>query len=405
MVAPSHFTSESVFIFSVSILIPFPSLKKMSVEELKQQHLTATQNLISLKEEVKLKRTTLIDTDVASHVRSQSRTPVSFGPTDLVCCRTLQGHSGKVYSLDWTSEKNRIVSASQDGRLIIWNALTSQKTHAIKLPCAWVMTCTFSPSSHFVACGGLDNTCSIFNLNSPVDKDGNLPLSRMLSGHKGYVSSCQYVPNDDTHLITSSGDQTCALWDVTTGQRISIFGGEFSSGHTADVLSVSINRSDPNMFVSGSCDATVRLWDTRAASRAFRTHHGHERDVNTVKFFPDDQRFGTGSDDGTCRLFDMRTGNQLQVYTQQHGDDDVPTVTSITFSISGRLLFVGYSNGDCYVWDTLLAEVVLNLGSLQNSHDERVSCLGMSADGSALCTGSWDRNLKIWAFGGHRKLI
>lgn len=71
----------------------------------------------------------------------------------------------QVYSLDWTSEKNRIVSASQDGRLIVWNALTSQKTHAIKLPCAWVMTCAFSPTGQSVACGGLDSVCSIFNLN------------------------------------------------------------------------------------------------------------------------------------------------------------------------------------------------------------------------------------------------
>lgn len=38
---------------------------------------------------------------------------------------------------------------------------------------------------------------------------------------------------------------------------------------------------------------------------------------------------------------------------------------------------------------------VLNLGSLQNSHESRISCLGLSADGSALCTGSWDANLKV----------
>lgn len=141
----------------------------------------------------------------------------------------------QVYSLDWTSEKSQIVSASQDGRLIVWNALTRQKIHAIKLPCAWVMTCAFSPTGQSVACGGLDSVCSIFHLNSPTDKDGNLPVSRMLSGHKGYVSSCQYVPDEDTHLITGSGDQTCVLWDITTGLKTSVFGGEFQSGHTADV--------------------------------------------------------------------------------------------------------------------------------------------------------------------------
>ncbi|CAN1164299.1 Guanine nucleotide-binding protein subunit beta-1 [Linum perenne] len=278
---------------------------------------------------------------VAGYSGAQGKTLVTFGPTDLVCCRTLQGHTGKVscllvkvYSLDWTSEKNQIVSASQDGRLIVWNALTSQKMHAIKLPCAWVMTCAFSPSGQYVACGGLDSVCSIFNLNSPPDKDGNLTVSKMLSGHNGYVSCCQFVPDEDTHLITSSGDQTCVLWDTTTGLRTSVFGGEFQSGHTADVL---------------------------------------------------------------------RTGHQLQVYSQEQGESETAHVTSIAFSISGRLLIAGYSNGDCYVWDTLLAKVVLNLGSFQNSHEGRISCL--SGDGSALCIGSWDTNLKIWAFGGHRRVV
>ena len=30
-------------------------------------------------------------------------------------------------------------------------------------------------------------------------------------------------------------------------------------------------------------------------------------------------------------------------------------------------------------------------------HDNRVSCLGCSHDGMALCTGSWDSFLKLWA--------
>ncbi|KAG6490760.1 hypothetical protein ZIOFF_052070 [Zingiber officinale] len=281
---------------------------------------------------------------------------------------------GLFIGLDWTPERNRIVSASQDGRLIVWNALTSQKTHAIKLQCPWVVTCAFAPNGLSVACGGFDSACSIFNLNSHVERD-SIPVSRVLTGHKGYVYSCQYVPDQETRLITSSGDQTCVLWDVTTGQRISVFGGEFPSGHTASVLSVSINSSNSNMFVSGSCDATARLWDARIASRAVQTYHGHQGDVNTVKFFPDGQRFGTGSNDSTCRLYDMRTRHQT-----------------------------GYSSGDCYVWDTLVGEVVLNLGTLQNSHESRISCLGLSSDGSALCTGSWDKNLKIWAFGGDRRV-
>lgn len=49
-------------------------------------------------------------------------------------------------------------------------------------------------------------------------------------------------------------------------------------------------------------------------------------------------------------------------------------------------------------YSAVLWQVVLDLGSLQNSHEGQISCLGLSADGSALCTGSWDTNLKVSPF-------
>ena len=42
-----------------------------------------------------------------------------------------------------------------------------------------------------------------------------------------------------------------------------------------------------------------------------------------------------------------------------------------------------------------LFQVVGNLKTLENAHNARISCLGVADDGSAVCTGSWDRNLKV----------
>ncbi|ONM07581.1 GTP binding protein2 [Zea mays] len=67
-----------------------------SVAELKEKHAAATASVNSLRERLRQRRETLLDTDVARYSKSQGRVPVSFNPTDLVCCRTLQGHSGKV---------------------------------------------------------------------------------------------------------------------------------------------------------------------------------------------------------------------------------------------------------------------------------------------------------------------
>lgn len=142
----------------------------------------------------------------------------------------------QIYSLDWSyRETSRIVSASQDGRLIVWNAISGQKTHAFKLACAWVMAAAISPGGTMVACGGLDNVCSIFNLNSSPDRE-DLPISGSLTGHTGYLSCCKYIPTQEERIVTSSEDRTCRLWDAETQQCISIFGGDIASGHTGDVM-------------------------------------------------------------------------------------------------------------------------------------------------------------------------
>jgi len=81
--------------------------------------------------------------------------------------KVLRGHFGKVYALSWCmgdEHADKLVSASQDGKLIVWNGLTSNKTKLIPLSSAWVMTVAYSPSGNFVSCGGLDNICSGFKL-------------------------------------------------------------------------------------------------------------------------------------------------------------------------------------------------------------------------------------------------
>ena len=141
--------------------------------------------------------------------------------------RALRGHLAKIYAMHWANDRRHLVSASQDGKLIVWDAYTTNKVHAIPLRSSWVMTCAYSPSGNFVACGGLDNICSIYNLNS---KDGsNVKGARELSAHSGYLSCCRFL--NDRQIVTSSGDMTCMLWDIEAGVRVVEF-----SDHTGDVM-------------------------------------------------------------------------------------------------------------------------------------------------------------------------
>lgn len=305
-------------------------------------------------------------------------------PPSVKLRRHLKGHFGKVYAMHWAGNSESLVSASQDGKLIVWDAISNLKTNAIALRSSWVMTCAFEQSKgNLIACGGLDNICSIYNIS------GNQPqISRAekeLAAHDGYLSCCRFI--DEGNLLTSSGDSSCLHWDVNTGNILQKF-----SDHKGDVMSLSICPSNPNLFVSGSVDTTGRIWDIRTGKNV-QTHVGHESDINTVHFFPDGNAFGTGSDDSTCRIFDMRCYGEVNKF----GTDTIKCgITSVSFSKSGRLLFAGYDDFNVHAWDTLSTGTT-NAFQLPSPHENRVSCLGVNPSGDALCTGSWDTHLKIWA--------
>nr|CAH8838786.1 unnamed protein product [Trichobilharzia regenti] len=261
--------------------------------------------------------------------------------TQLRSRRTLRGHLAKIYAMHWCSDSRNLVSASQDGKLIVWDGYTTNKVHAIPLRSSWVMTCAYSPSGNYVACGGLDNICSIYSLKT---REGNVRVSRELPGHTGYLSCCRFV--NDSQIVTTSGDGTCALWDIETGQQIASF-----TGHTGDVMSLSLA---PNLqtFISGACDASAKLWDLRDG-QCKQTFSGHESDINAINYFPNGMAFATGSDDATCRLFDIRSDQEVGMYSH---DNIICGITSVAFSRSGRLLLGGYDDFNCNIWDTLKQE-------------------------------------------------
>ncbi|PVU90980.1 hypothetical protein BB559_004353 [Furculomyces boomerangus] len=328
-----------------------------------------------LKESIRKQKDKLNDTTLKQVASSIEPIPA----LTMKVRRVLKGHLAKIYAMHWAESEPHLVSASQDGKLIVWDAYTTNKLNAIPLRSSWVMTCAYSPSGNFVACGGLDNLCSVYNLKSRED-GGITRVARELSAHTGYLSCCRFL--NDRQIISSSGDMSCILWDIESGSKTTEF-----TDHTGDVMSLSISPNK-NVFVSGACDATAKVWDIRTG-KCVQSFSGHESDINAVQFFPNGDAFGTGSDDASCRLFDLRADRELNQYTS---DNILCGITSVAFSTSGRLMFAGYDDFNCNVWDVLKGSHV----GVLNGHDNRVSCLGVSGDGMSLCTGSWDSFLKIW---------
>lgn len=110
--------------------------------------------------------------------------------------------------------------------------------------------------------------------------------------------------------MTGSGDSTCAIWDVESGQMIQNF-----HGHTGDVFAIDIPKCDTgNIFISGvikkifflifkiffkGADGHALVWDIRSGVSAIQSFEGHDADINTLKFHPNGDAFATGSDDAS----------------------------------------------------------------------------------------------------------
>ena len=345
-----------------------------------QEGVRLTAEAEKAKEQLIAARNEYADTDLSTAAEEIPSLPKKVHPQ---LRQQLKGHFDRVFDLDWSRNSQHILSASQDGVLFVWDGFSGNKLQSVvSVSKGGTLTCALSPNGALVATGGLDNVCSVYNIGSrDVDTVGVRQVSRELGGHESYLSCCRFI--SDEELVTSSGDATLQVWNVETGKSITSF-----RGHSQDVSSFSL-ALDGNTIVSGGSDRLCKLWDVRTGECA-HTFFGVEDDITKVCFGPTGTWFGAASEDGCCSLFDVRSELKLANYAT--GQGGAHNAQSIAFSLSGRLLFTGYNDGIIIIWDVLKSVRV----GLITAHQKRVSCLGVSPNGLALCSGSYDMQLKIW---------
>lgn len=352
-----------------------PGSSTTNAEDVSPEELALQEEIKKLKVKLEAARTAVADTDFYKLTEDV----VELGRLKFKIRKNLRGHLAKVTALRWAADSQLMISAAQDGKLIVWDTYSANKVRMIGLKTAWVLGCAMPPSMQFCASGGLDNLITLFSLKTPEGTPAK--LLRELPGHNGYISSLEYI--DDQKLISASGDKTCKLWDIETSKVLETF-----IGHTNDVTAIRLCRSEKNMFVSVSSDFTCRVWDVRSG-KCGQVFEGHEQDVNGIDIFPRSFAFATSSDDGSCRLWDLRSDQAIAVYIDEYIQCGS---TSVALSHSGRLLIAGYDDFNCHVWDLLREERV----GIMSAHDGRVSCVAINDTGVAVATGSWDTLCFVW---------
>ena len=123
------------------------------------------------------------------------------------------------------------------------------------------------------------------------------------------------------------------------------------------------------------------------ASRLRLTLRGHTSDVWDVAYSPDGTQVATASWDGTAKIWDAKTGQEL--YTLE---GHCKALQDVAYSPDGNQLATADEDGRVILWNPNTGEQSVKL----MGHAGGVWKIAFSPDDELLATAGWDQTIRIW---------
>jgi len=166
-------------------------------------------------------------------------------------------------------------------------------------------------------------------------------------------------------------------------------------GHTNNVTAVSFHP-EGKWVVSGSEDGTIRIWDLRT-SHLYRTYE-NGAPVNDVVIHPNQGELISCDQAGVIRQWDLGE-NSCTLELAPAGD--IP-IRSVSVAFDGSCLVAGNNKGKVYVWR--INDDATGLPRFQAvtkfpAHNKYLTRCLLSPDVRLMATCSADTTVKIWTIG------
>lgn len=144
---------------------------------------------------------------------------------------------------------------------------------------------------------------------------------------------------------------------------------------------------DGTRVVTASVDGSARIWDAKTGKQLNAKPMTHANWVHAAQFSPDGNEVVTASWDGTARVWDTQTGAEIGSPLQHGG-----RVLSASFSFDGKRIVTASYDGTAQVWD---AQTDKRIGKPMQ-HADPVWSARFSPDGTRVVTASADGTARVW---------
>lgn len=155
----------------------------------------------------------------------------------------------------------------------------------------------------------------------------------------------------------------------------------YLEGHTDKVNSIAVLAN--GVGVSASDDGTLRVWDLRSGDR-LQTLRGHNSPVISVTV-TENGACVSGSKDGTLRVWDIHTGKCLHTLKEHSGWVTCHAIIADDLCISGSM------DKSLCIWNIRSGKRL----HILKGHRAVITCVSVTASGLCI-SGSWDNTLRVW---------
>jgi WD40 repeat protein len=315
---------------------------------------------------------------------------------------TLIGHSAECGGLAVSPDSRLLATGSRDGTVRLWSLRGFEESANLDDISVWQTAVAISLDGRNLAAG----TGAFFLKDMPGQvRRWNIDSGELLGEYPEQtdpVFSVDFSP--DGKLLAAGGGQFEAfgdvkVWDVTTGQLRHHF-----TGHQDQVFCVDFSPDGSRLASASLDDGTVRVWNLNSPNdvQVFtpRRQDGKDYLAASVAFSPDGKTLlvgGCGWDQGEVKLYDLPSGSERKSLAV--GDD---VVYRLAYCREGRRLLAASIGGLIQIWDTQRGWSETTFRTLPPHH-----AIALSPDGRTLATDTNDPNqlgVLLWNVGTGRQL-